>query len=436
MRVSAPKRLLLLAYYYPPRPGVGSRRPAYLRKYLPQFGWEATILTARLNGYGDANAPGVVATNYVDILASVKRRLGLNGAPTHERFGLSGAPEADMRKSLRHRAISLAYQAFTFPDREVGWTPFALRALRDAVQREHFDAVMTTSPPYVAGIVAALADCGVPWVADIRDLWTGTDIIERDAPVRWMERKLERWMLRRASAITAVSKPMEEYLVREIPCVPVETIYNAFDPDDWRDVPFETNERCTFLYAGSLYRGRQQPQPIFRAVRRLLDRGALAANDVQIDIYSDESAWLTRVAQNEGVGEIVRSFDYVPQKEIMRLERRADRLVYFVFEGFGAETIVSGRMLEYLGARRRVLAVGGPPRSAVDDVLSEARAGTRCTTTEQLDAEVLRAVHEFKEHRTRMLPADAAAAFDAPHMARHAAHVLDRVVERQRSLAT
>ena len=42
------KRVLLITYYYPPRPGIGSLRPCGLAKYLPEFGWEAVVLTPRL----------------------------------------------------------------------------------------------------------------------------------------------------------------------------------------------------------------------------------------------------------------------------------------------------------------------------------------------------------------------------------------------------
>lgn len=42
------KRVLIVTYYFSPRPGVASLRLKGLAKYLPEFGWHPVILTATL----------------------------------------------------------------------------------------------------------------------------------------------------------------------------------------------------------------------------------------------------------------------------------------------------------------------------------------------------------------------------------------------------
>ena len=73
------KRVLIVTYYFPPRPAVGSLRPLGLTKYLPEFGWEAVILTAKLP---DKPAPEftVIETRYDDTFGLAKRFLGLEQA--------------------------------------------------------------------------------------------------------------------------------------------------------------------------------------------------------------------------------------------------------------------------------------------------------------------------------------------------------------------
>src|SRR2546423_13764529 len=39
------KRLLLISYYFPPDGGAGTQRAAKFCKYLPQFGWQPTVIT-------------------------------------------------------------------------------------------------------------------------------------------------------------------------------------------------------------------------------------------------------------------------------------------------------------------------------------------------------------------------------------------------------
>lgn len=56
-------RVLIISYYFPPRPGVGALRPYGLAKYLPHFGWEPIILTAKLH-YMDKTGFKIIETEY------------------------------------------------------------------------------------------------------------------------------------------------------------------------------------------------------------------------------------------------------------------------------------------------------------------------------------------------------------------------------------
>lgn len=68
-------RVLLITYFYPPLQRIGAVRPMGLKKYLPRFGWECMVLTPRLEG-AHRNDPDVIETEYVDVIAEWKRRLG------------------------------------------------------------------------------------------------------------------------------------------------------------------------------------------------------------------------------------------------------------------------------------------------------------------------------------------------------------------------
>ena len=55
--VSKPRRLLVVAYYFPPCGGpatAASQRTLRMVKYLPKFGWEVVVLTLREDLYESA----------------------------------------------------------------------------------------------------------------------------------------------------------------------------------------------------------------------------------------------------------------------------------------------------------------------------------------------------------------------------------------------
>ena len=49
--VTSMRRLLVVAYYFPPMGMSGVQRVAKFVKYLPEFGWEPVVLTVEPGGY-------------------------------------------------------------------------------------------------------------------------------------------------------------------------------------------------------------------------------------------------------------------------------------------------------------------------------------------------------------------------------------------------
>ena len=71
------RRVLLITYHYPPRPAIGGLRPRALAKYLPDYGWEAIVLTPQLPA--DNHPEGrIIETGDRDVLHDFKAKLGLN----------------------------------------------------------------------------------------------------------------------------------------------------------------------------------------------------------------------------------------------------------------------------------------------------------------------------------------------------------------------
>ncbi len=140
------KRVLLIAYAYPPCTEIGALRPAGLAKYLPRFGWEPTVLTVKLPGLRPTWAP-VVETDDEDMLQTWKVRFGLEGRRSlHDQLGLPLAQERDSQ--LVHTKILFAMRyLLTFPDSMKGWIPFAKQALEQIKKSTSVDAILTTSPP-------------------------------------------------------------------------------------------------------------------------------------------------------------------------------------------------------------------------------------------------------------------------------------------------
>lgn len=425
-------RVLFVSYYTPPRQGIATTRTRQLRRYLPAYGWDVTMVTARLDGADE----DVVQTPFVDVAQALKRLVGLNGTSTHARFGIA-PPAYGERRSFKQSLIALGYRLTSYPDAQIGWLR-GRKEIAALIRSGRFDAVLSSSPPFTTDLMLASIRFDIPWIADYRDLWAESHSYAsriRNAA----DEVLERWTLRRVHAMTTVSEPMANVLRRHRKNLRVDVVPNAFDDAEWAPIPFETETRCTILYAGQLFNGRRDPRPVFAAARRLIDAGSIREDELRIDFYSQDEPWLRQAVEACGLGGVVRILGNVPREDVLRAERRADRLLVLLWSGGNSDGILTGKLFEYLGARRRILAAGGPQSSAVDAILAGASAGSRAMNVDEIARELLAAVQEHRAGTVARLSDEQVAPFSAAVMAQRFAAALDaatgRISAREEALA-
>ena len=154
------RRILLVAYFYPPSRDTGALRPAAMAKWLRRLGHEVTVLTT--SAYGGLDR---TTTRAWCAPRDVQRLAGPAPGPRRDR--------RDVRLPHLQRQPAPAQQGAR--PRAAGRRLAAVRALarRCRSARTGFDCVITTSPPESAHAIGrALQRRGVPWVADVRDGWT------------------------------------------------------------------------------------------------------------------------------------------------------------------------------------------------------------------------------------------------------------------------
>jgi glycosyltransferase involved in cell wall biosynthesis len=417
------RKLLLVSYHVPPRTGIGTERTRQLLTYLPAYGWDVTVLTAQVE-----HAPrNVIQTSYLDVRAMLKRSLGLGDRSAHAVLGAVPA-RTGVKRTLRQRAVEIGFAVTHYPDGMIGWLPGGIHGLRRILAAQHFDAILSSAPPFTTNLILGSTRSRIPWVADFRDLWTDSDA-HSSLVRRWCDNVLEAWSLQRATLFTTISEPMAQALRSRHQGMRVEVIPNAFDAAEWSGVPFAMEPRCTIVYAGALYRGRRDPQLLFRALRSLIDAETIAHEEVRVDMYTTADRWLADMICEYGLQDVVNVREPVPREEIHLIERRANRLLVFLWDGPGAEGTLTGKLFEYLGARRRIVVAGGPKSSAVDQVLETTGAGVRCTNEGDLQRELLAAVQEHRRSTLGIVPEHAVAPYEASRLAQMFAQTLDSVAQ-------
>ena len=207
MPASAPLRLLVITYYWPPSGGAGVQRCLKWVKYLPGLGVVPTVLTVDPDQatypVRDESLLREVPAGVRVIRTATREPFGsyqkLTGrAVPHGGFANEGAP------GFTQQALRFVRGNLFIPDPRRGWNAYALAAVEKLLREgATFDAVLTSSPPHSTQLIGLELQRrhGLCWLADLRDPWT--DIyyakdLHRTAAAAWLDARYERQVLRRA----------------------------------------------------------------------------------------------------------------------------------------------------------------------------------------------------------------------------------------------
>ncbi|MDF1502866.1 glycosyltransferase [Roseisolibacter sp. H3M3-2] len=255
------------------------------------------------------------------------------------------------------------YWNFAFvPDQYVGWYRPAVRAALDVARDWRPDVVLASGTPWTSLLVGrtVATRLGLPFVAELRDPWTGTTL-SRTAHFGWRARldaRLERHALARASALISVSDPYAEEL-RDRYHVPSHVVLNGFDAQRYAGVPSERPDDgvLRLLYTGNLSYERDIT-PLLEAMASLGDDAARVRLDVIGNGDLPLQAHFAGVAERLGVGASVRWLPALPYHAMARTQRGADVLLLVTYDDPSQRGVYTGKLFEYVGARRPILLVG------------------------------------------------------------------------------
>ncbi len=406
---------------------IGGVRLYGLAKYLLECGWNPIILTPVLPGEPDPRFR-VIQTPYDDVVGLWKKRMGLNTKESlNAQLGVSRAKD---RPSVIDRLVYLPNEVITYPDPIRGWYKHAVQAGERLLQSERIDAILSSSYPITCHLIAkTLAEkYPIPWVADLRDLWTQNSYSNHCALRRFAEKRLELQTLGKANALVTVSRPLADDLSRLHAHKPVYVITNGFDPEDASFAPPELTDKFTITYTGALYGGKRDPSMLFEALKNLISDGVIDPERVEVRFFGSQDPWLFDEIKGAGLDGIVKVFGFVPRDQALLRQRESQLLLLLLWNNPQDKGVYTGKVFEYLAAGRPIIALGGPEESVVKDLLNETQAGHYISSLEDLEFVLSRYYSEYL--RTGAIPRTKESAimkYSHLEMAKKFADLLDKV---------
>ena len=423
------KKVLIISYKFPPDPNIGGFRIHGLAKYLPEFGWEAIILTTTLPGNPNAQFR-VIQTPYYDVIGTWKKRFRLKSEEgVKKQFGITTIKN---KKSLLDYILFFLEEIIACPDAQKGWYKYAVKAGSEILNNEHIDAMISCSKPETCHFIAneLKTKYKIPWIADFRDLWAQNHYYQYGIIRRFRKTKLELKTLSRADVLVTVSPLWAEKLSILHRGKVAYTITNGFDPAEMNTKRFGLTSKFTITYTGMIYPGKQAPSKLFAALRGLISDGFMDPNDVEVRFYGPENELLASEIEEYGLSDIAKQYGVVPRQTSFEKQRESQLLLLLNWEDQRERGWYPLKIFEYLAAQRPILAIGGSGDDVTKKLLDETKEGMYAPSVEDIKIILRELYQEYKLKRKVSYNGDIEKIdkYSCREMARKFAEVLDSLI--------
>lgn len=353
-RTDAKRRVLVVAYYFPPMGLSGVQRTLKFVKYLPDFGWQPTVLTVEPHGYFAHDESLLAELDGRDV--NIVRTRAAGPGKVFARNETVKLPSERMRKFM-----SRVSDTFFIPDNKIGWKRRAVAAALAVHEKTPFDLVLATAPPFTDFLIGAeiKSHTGIPLVLDYRDAWVEYPHKFYPTPLHKLRNvRLERHALRASSHVITTNRRVKELIIarhRFLTYNDIEIIPQGFDPEDFdgsysQEGVVPRNTRMRITYAGVFWEDRV-PTYFLRALHSLFEERPELRSHIEALFIGKFRKENQRLVAELQLGDVVTVVEYLPHRECVNNLLASDVLWMIVGDDVGSP----GKVYEYIGARKPIL---------------------------------------------------------------------------------
>lgn len=382
-----PKKVLIITYYWPPAGGPGVQRWLKFVKYLGDFEVEPIVCIPENPTYPleDASLGKEVPKGLQLIKSPInepykKAKLVSKSSTETVSKGIIHQPK---NQSLVEKLLLFIRGNFFIPDARKGWIQPTTVLLKETIQKEVIDTIITTGPPHSVhliglGLKQAL---GVRWIADFRDPWTTIGYHKKLKLLPFAKRKhkhLEHQVLNTADEILVTSFTTQNEF-EAITEQQISVITNGYDEED---VPEQKRTRkFSIMHIGSLLTDRN-PKVLWEVLQEMTDEDSIFKSQLELTFVGAISDEVLSSLEAHELSQFVNLKGYVSHKLALKYQRKAQVLLLVEIDSEETKCIIPGKLFEYIAAKRPILALG-PEASDVQHIIRETKAGHYFTYAEK-----------------------------------------------------
>ncbi len=353
------KKILLIAYNFPPIINAQSLRWVQFIKHLVREGYRIDVLTiVPEKGYVgyDGNSLNSVPKE-VKVFRSYSGPLNVlinRYIPVQK--NIKNKKYKYFSSSVLRQQIKFLYKKFIqpvlVPDEKILWFPWAMKIL-NKLKKNEYDIVISSAMPVTCHILGYYFKkwTGITWIMDYGDPWVFNPSFPLPIWKYLLESRIEGRLLKKADHILVTTDLAIEGFTKHYPFLvssKFTVISQGYDKELVENIKIEKGKIFRILYTGTFYDSIRPPYNFFEAISQL--------NNVEMEILivGDFQPQYLKVVKKKGLEKKIFFLGHKTHEETIALQKGADILLFLSND---SPYQISGKIFEYLGACRPILGI-------------------------------------------------------------------------------
>lgn len=289
--------ILFIAYHYPPAGGTSIPGVQRVIKFIRHLdGCKISVLSVRPENYPeffsldnntslpikDEKLYRTGTLNIFEFLLKLRSRITRNGGNKKEDISRCNNIQRYMQVNIRERSPDKHFQSIkdivssliNFPDFASPWLIPAILTGIKVIKEDKINIIFATGMPWTSLLIGLFLKLitGKKLIIDFRDPWVNNPFFNKNKLERYLEKKSESFLIKKADIISANTEMLKRELIARYPrnrksiiCLP-----NGYDECDFLNIPIvaQSKGKLIITHAGFLY-GKRDPYILVEAIQIL-----------------------------------------------------------------------------------------------------------------------------------------------------------------------
>lgn len=391
-------KILIISSFFPPLNSIASLRPYSWAKYWTKEGHDVSVLTTQK--YQDPKVMLQLPNTGFKLIEVPVPGIAQKMKSRQQNLKPSSLISKTLSKLRENKGI---FSSCRMPDLTDFWTRPAFAA---AKSEGPWDIVVSTAGPYTTHLIAhrlKKKKQSKRWVADYRDAWSNNHIYPGLFPFNLLEKKIENRILKNADIVTTISEPFAKDLKGLFKLNKVEVVANGLDVEDLEHIPkdpiFIDDGKFRIAYTGSIYKGKQDPMPLFQSIKALAEnlKTKQLLDKLEVIFAGPNQESLQCLVHEMEISRWVKCIGFVNREDSLRMQRDAHALLFLPWNDEKKDRILTGKIFEYLFSGTSIICIGKKRLEASQLLVLEAKAGQCLYDIDEISTYLYEQLKEVKK---------------------------------------